>query len=494
MTTDLSSSSTRWLWPFELLERIGVGGMGQVYRARYVVKNIEVAVKILPEDVTDKTALARFERETAVLKNLRHPNIVRCFGGVCEDKRRFYAMEFVSGGSLEDELHRRGQLPWELVIEYGLQMCAALDCSHRHGVIHRDVKPGNFMIGEKGELKLGDFGLASIAAGRKITTEGKTAGTLLYMAPEQIRGENITPQTDLYALGCVLFELIAGRPPYLGNTPAETLHMHCKDAVPRVTQHCLECPATLERIISSLMEKKPENRPVSALEVARQLRAVTQTVTVVERQRPFETIANRKVAAAPTDEFDRLKSKIIDQLKSGWIAGAVMCVVVGVSFFWALGYSQQRQTARAWERAVIASTESPDIDVRLEAARILGKLGERSPVAVETLIGGLRDVDPIVRQACALGLADCPKGTQAELPKLLRIVQNEPEATVRNALQQAIDNANALADSSSGRQSGWVWMAALLFALAAAAFWYFRRGVSTSGAKQTDNPRSVAHA
>jgi serine/threonine protein kinase len=492
MTTDLSTSSTRWLWPFELLERIGVGGMGQVYRARYVVKNIEVAVKILPEDVTDKTALARFERETAVLKNLRHPNIVRCFGGVCEDKRRFYAMEFVSGGSLEDELHRRGQLPWELVIEYGLQMCAALDCSHRHGVIHRDIKPGNFMVGEKGELKLGDFGLASISAGRKITTEGKTAGTLLYMAPEQIRGENITPQTDLYALGCVLFELIAGRPPYLGNTPAETLHMHCKDPVPRVTQYCLECPVTLERIVSSLMDKKPEGRPVSALEVARQLRAVTQTVTVVERQRPFETIASRKVTAATTDEFDKLKAKIVDQVRSGWIFGAGLCVAVAVSFFWAIGFSHQRQTVDAWEKSVIESIGSPDVEVRCEAARILGSMGDRSAKAVETLILGFDDVDPLVRRACALGLADCPKGAQPELPNLKRIVQNESEPMVRDALQQAIANANSETNARVGWTYWWAWLLAPVLGVAG-LLWYRSRRKSTSSEKLASQPRPMAH-
>ncbi len=493
MATDLSTSSTRWLWPFELLERIGVGGMGQVYRARYVVKNIEVAVKILPDDVTDKTALARFERETAVLKNLRHPNIVRCFGGVCEDKRRFYAMEYVSGGSLEDELHRRGQLPWELVIEYGLQMCAALDCSHRHGVIHRDIKPGNFMVGEKGELKLGDFGLASISAGRKITTEGKTAGTLLYMAPEQIRGENITPQTDLYALGCVLFELIAGRPPYLGNTPAETLHMHCKDAVPRVTQYCLECPATLERIIFSLMDKKPESRPVSALEVARQLRAVTQTVTVVERQRPFETISNRKVTAATTDEFDKLKAKIIDQVKSGWIVGAGLCVAVAVSFFWAIGYSQQRQTTTAWEKSVIQSARSVDVEVRLEAARILGEMGDRSPKAVDMLIKGLVDVDPVVRQACALGLAECPRGAQAELPKISRIAQTEPEPMVRDALQQAIQNVNSLATTGGGWSGWWLWLSAPAI-LVIGWLIYRRRGTNASAKNVPAKSNFMANA
>ena len=113
----------RWIWPFELKERLGEGGMGVVYRGRYVVKNIDVAVKMLPDDVTNPVVLARFEREMEVLKTLRHPNIVRSFGGVCEDKQRFYAMELMQGGSLEDQLQERGRLPWETVIEYGLQMC-----------------------------------------------------------------------------------------------------------------------------------------------------------------------------------------------------------------------------------------------------------------------------------------------------------------------------------------------------------------------------------
>src|SRR5262249_24462929 len=155
------------IWPFELLVQIGEGGMGVVYRARYVVNNREVAVKMLPADVTDKVVLQRFERELEVLKSLKHPNIVRCFGGLCEDKGRFYAMELVGGGTLESELERKGQLSWESVVEYGLQMCAALDWAHQQGVVHRDVKPSNFLLTPEGQLKLGDFGLATMAAARK---------------------------------------------------------------------------------------------------------------------------------------------------------------------------------------------------------------------------------------------------------------------------------------------------------------------------------------
>ncbi len=181
----VTEPTSRWIWPFELLERIGEGGMGVVYRARYVINDREVAVKMLPDDVSSPTVLARFEREMEVLKGLRHPHVVRSFGGVCEDKHRFYAMELVEGGSLESRLRERGRLPWEQVVDFGIQMCSALQYLHDNGVVHRDVKPANFLIAGNGQLKLSDFGLASVIAARRITTAGKTAGTLLYMAPNR---------------------------------------------------------------------------------------------------------------------------------------------------------------------------------------------------------------------------------------------------------------------------------------------------------------------
>ena len=301
-----------WIWPFELKEQIGEGGMGVVYRARYVVNDRELAVKMVPADVTDKTALARFEREMAVLKDLKHPNIVRCFGGVCENKRRFYAMELIPGGSLEDLLQQRGKFSWEQVVEYGLQMCAALECSHRHGVVHRDVKPGNFLIAANGRLKLSDFGLASVSTNRRITQMGKTAGTFLYMAPEQIRGKDLSPQTDLYALGCVLFELLSGRPPFVAETPAATLHMHCKRPPPRITETVLDCPVALEQLIDHLLAKDPTARPESASGVARVLRTVTQTITV--RPVQSDTGAVTSVGNRPLTRLEQpLKQPLIPQ-------------------------------------------------------------------------------------------------------------------------------------------------------------------------------------
>ena len=270
-------SSDRWIWPFELLEKIGAGGMGVVYRARYVKDDREFAVKLLPSEVTAQRTLIRFGREMDVLKKLRHPNIVRCFGGICENKRQFYAMELLSGGTLDDLLERTAPVPWESVVEYGLQICSALSYAHDRGIVHRDIKPGNFLVTEEGKLKLSDFGLVSIVAAAKLTATGKTMGTVLYMAPEQIRGTDISPAIDLYALRCVLFEMLTGAPPFDGDSPANVMHQHLKTTAPRVAATVPGCPAALNQLVSQLLSKKPTERPASALDVARALKGVSQT-------------------------------------------------------------------------------------------------------------------------------------------------------------------------------------------------------------------------
>src|SRR4249920_617877 len=200
----------RWIWPFELEEQIGSGAMGLVYRARFVKNDRRVALKLLPEEVAANATLAsRFQREMEILKDLRHPHIVHCFGGTCEGDQWFYAMELIDGGSLQGLLAEQGKLPWRQVLEFSQQVCAALDHAHAQGVIHRDLKPGNLLLTRAGKIKLADFGLALVAAETRLTAAGKTMGSLHYMAPEQIQGKPpLSNKTDLYALGCVLFELL----------------------------------------------------------------------------------------------------------------------------------------------------------------------------------------------------------------------------------------------------------------------------------------------
>lgn len=438
-----SRQTSRWIWPFEVLEQIGEGGMGVVYRARYAVNGRMVALKMLPSDVNDATTLARFERELEVLKNLRHPNIVRCFGGVCENTRRFYAMELVEGGNLEQKLLNRGRLPWEQVVYYGLQMCAALEASHEKGVVHRDIKPANFLITESGQIKLSDFGLASVAAASKITAAGKTAGTFLYMAPEQIRGGEIVPQTDLYALGCVLFELLTGRAPFQGGSPAATLQMHCKAPPPRVTEIALDCPIALERIVLKLLEKDVERRYVSAAIVARELRMVTQTVKAVAATRSISAgdVADvesdgTRVLPGPTRVEETVVPPPVSTRPPLWqlasAGGLCALLLLGNIAQWSLGTSAR--TARTlW----FAAAEDPDVDVRIAAMESLGQIGQRDRDAFDRLLEGLNDPEPRVRAAALNVLGTIPQGKRA-LATMLKMQNQDVDDDVRSAARAAI--------------------------------------------------------
>jgi hypothetical protein len=167
---------------------------------------------------------------------------------------------------LDDELKAKGPFPWERVIQVGLDICAALGHSHNLGVIHRDLKPANLFIGKEGETKLGDFGIARDADSTAITSAGKTVGTYAYMAPEQISGKSaVSGKTDLYALGCVLFELLTGRPPFLAKEQAEMLYQHIDADPPNVRSLAHECPVWLGSFIAKLLEKDPKDRPFDAL-------------------------------------------------------------------------------------------------------------------------------------------------------------------------------------------------------------------------------------
>ncbi len=462
----------RWIWPFELIEQVGEGGMGVVYRARYVVNNREVAVKMLPADVTDPTVLARFERELEVLKSLKHPNIVRCFGGQCEDKVRFYAMELVTGGTLESELQRRGRLSWEMVLSYGEQICKGLAVAHAQGVVHRDIKPSNFLVTPEGQLKLSDFGLATMSASRKITQAGKTAGTFLYMAPEQIRGQEVTPRTDLYALGCMFYELLTGKPPFIGETPAATLHMHLKDVPPRVATTVLDCPAGLDELVGKLMEKDPARRPGSAEEVAYTLQAITPTIEVRMPKRASDTpprgtlLRPQPVALRKRDTSD---GEIATTLPP-WVPMTLATTLV-VSLLLNMQTLSGLFAARAWETSYITSLEHSNPAVRAHAALELGKSPNVSGRALEAIAAKLTDPDSSVRVSAAEGLGAAGRSAKSYLPTL-RKTQKEHEdpmtRTAAGAAETAINEAPRLGGT------GFLKFLALMFALGALGLVWYR--------------------
>ncbi|MEZ6060674.1 MAG: serine/threonine-protein kinase [Planctomycetaceae bacterium] len=259
----------RQIGPFILERQIGVGGMGVVYLATYPKTGKKVAVKILSPALTaDQKLLSRFEREIDILKRLDCPNIVKYYGGGTENQQRYYAMQYIDGGSLQDVLKKRGKLSWEQAIHVGRQVCTALEHAHNAGIIHRDLKPGNLFLTSKGRLMLGDFGIARDTEATALTAAGKTVGTYAYMAPEQIQGGHpISRKTDIYALGCLLFEVLTGETPFQGSNAAEMLLQHLNDEPPNVSEKAIDCPIWLDQLIDEMLQKNPDDRPYDALAV-----------------------------------------------------------------------------------------------------------------------------------------------------------------------------------------------------------------------------------
>ncbi|MEX0701334.1 MAG: protein kinase [Planctomycetales bacterium] len=437
--------TSRWIWPFELREKIGVGGMGVVYRGRYVKDGRLVAVKLLPDDVTrNPTIAARFRREMELLKALKHPNIVQCFGGVSDEKQAFYAMELVEGGTLAELLRQKGRFTPEETIRYGLQMCSALAHAHAHEVIHRDVKPGNFLLSDDGNLKLSDFGIAFVAGESRLTSDGKTVGSFPYMAPEQIRGKPpLSAQTDLYALGCVLFEMLTGRPPFESNLPADLMRMHLEEPPPALRDLVPECPVLLENAIIRLLEKDPEKRPSGAAEVAGWLQQAaggpaaipagdaagalaTVEAPLVRRQPPPPKRARVQPAAASAE------------LRPWRIAVAVGVAVIAGLLVWNAALRSRAARAEVAEQEWVLALRHESPLVRRAAAQALGRLETSEGRIIAALETGLKDPDFGVRVQSARSLGSLGAPAKESIPALRSIQKQDAEPEVRQSAAEAI--------------------------------------------------------
>lgn len=425
----------RWIWPFELEEQIGSGAMGVVYRARFVKNDRRVALKLLPKEVAaNATLAARFQREMEILKDLRHPHIVHCFGGTCEGDQWFYAMELIDGGSLAGLLSDQGKLPWRKVVEFGLQICAALEYAHERGIIHRDLKPGNLLLTKGGKVKLADFGLAMVAAETRLTSAGKTMGSLHYMAPEQIQGKPpMSNRTDLYALGCVLFELLCARTPFTGEVMAEILQQHLRQAPPRVSMFALDCPVALEALVAELLQKDPERRPANAQAVMARLRQIDEDLTV--RAPRFNRNLPVQASSAQTASVEITRAKAGFNLPL--TVAFVLALVVGVwMFVWRQRDAGRYELAEGKLVAALRDTGQP-LPVRIFAAKSLGDLGQEARDALEPLIQIMHDPDPTVRVEAANSIGKIGNGDAYLIAELRKLHEREEQTHVRDALETA---------------------------------------------------------
>lgn len=258
----------RRLGDYELLEEIGRGGMGVVYKARQVHLNQIAAVKVLPERcLGDSQAVSRFKREMQSVGALDHPNIVRAYNAGEEKGTHFLVTEYVDGVTLQGLVAQHKALPVGAACELVRQAAVGLQYAHEHGLVHRDVKPANLMLSRTGVVKLLDLGLARFQAGQlsqELTQAGTAMGTVDYMAPEQWENPSaVDIRADIYSLGCTLFHLLAGKPPYSSesfDTPRKKLAAHMAAPIPLVSQHCPGCPEDLDKILAHMLAKDAADR------------------------------------------------------------------------------------------------------------------------------------------------------------------------------------------------------------------------------------------
>jgi eukaryotic-like serine/threonine-protein kinase len=252
---------------YEIERPLGHGAMAVVDLARDVELDRSVALKRLAENLSrDEELRARFLREGRLAARLAHPNVVRIFDVGEDDERPFIAMEYVDGETLAELVRRRGPLPAHEVAELGVQICRGLAAAHDAGLVHRDVKPQNLLLGSNRLLKLGDFGIAVGLGGTRLTMAGTVLGTAAYLAPEQARGEEVTAAADVYGVGAVLYELLTGGPP---RTPTSLADLrHSTTIAPPAA-----APRALARIVMRCLAADPAARPPSPAALAHELAA-----------------------------------------------------------------------------------------------------------------------------------------------------------------------------------------------------------------------------
>ncbi len=250
--------------------------MGRVYRA--LGPDGEVALKaIKPALVADPESRQRFAREARVAAELVHPNLVGVVEAGEQDGVPYLAQRFLAGGSLAERLRRDGVPALESVLALCSEVAAGLDAVHCAGLIHRDVKPGNILFDEAGVAHLTDFGLTKDPAGTVLTRPGQALGSIDYMAPEQIKGEPVSGATDVYGLGCVVFECLVGRPPFGDRQPLRVMWAHLEDPPPDPVELGAEIPRAVADAVIGALAKSPAERPQRAPELARRVAAAAAT-------------------------------------------------------------------------------------------------------------------------------------------------------------------------------------------------------------------------
>src|SRR3989338_1952792 len=315
---------------YKILEKLGEGGMGVVYKAQDTNLDRLVALKFLPEHVSAGSGeLERFVQEAKAAAGLNHPNICTIYGIEESEGKNFIAMEFVDGQTLQE---KKSSLSMKQALDVGIQIAEGLAAAHEKGIVHRDIKPENIMIRKDGRVQIMDFGLAKLRGASRLTKEGSTVGTAGYMSPEQVQGLETDHRSDIFSLGVLLYEMLTGQPPFKGVHETAIAYEVVNVDSPPMSSIKNEISPELDAIVMECLEKDPAERAQAASQVAVDLKRFKRESSRSRMSRTMSIVTKREVSARSGSQAGALIAKVAPH-SATWIV-AVLVLLGG--FGWAL--------------------------------------------------------------------------------------------------------------------------------------------------------------
>ncbi len=443
---------------YEIVRQLARGGMADVFLAHDLLLDRPVALKVLFRELSvDPTFVERFRREAQRAANLTHPNIVSVYDWGEEDGTYFIVMEYVDGRSLASLLSD-GPLHADRAAEIGVAIAAALAFAHRSGVVHRDVKPGNVIIDTHGNVKVADFGIARAAnTAENLTQPGAVMGTATYFSPEQAQGDNVDPRSDVYSLGVVLYEMVVGAPPFVGDSPVAIAYKHVREEPAPPSTRQPSVPADFEAVVLRAMAKDRENRYANAEDLrvdllrfqhGRPLGAVPAATTAV---RPTTTRASR------VDETSMSSPAEPTGTRTGIYVGLLGVLLLAlVALLFALGselglFGAASKTGPITVPSVVGN---PIAEARQKLADANLEVQERNAAHDTAQVGIVFEQDPPAGAKVAAGAVVTLTVSQGTTGVDVPDVVGESEATARRILERAGFNVVITTEASADKPAG----------------------------------------
>ncbi|MFD1176179.1 Stk1 family PASTA domain-containing Ser/Thr kinase [Paenibacillus puldeungensis] len=444
---------------YQIIERIGGGGMALVYKAQDILLNRNVAIKVLRQQfVNDEEFIRRFRREAQSAASLSHPNIVSVYDVGQEDEVHYIVMEYVEGQNLNEIIKERAPLQVDEAVRIASQIADALDHAHHNQIIHRDIKPHNILIGRNGRVKVTDFGIARAVTSATITQTGSVVGSVHYFSPEHAKGVATGEKSDLYSLGIVLYQMLTGRLPFFGESPISVALKHLQEHFdePRMVNPMI--PQSVENIILKSMRKNPAERYQSAKEMLRDL----ETCLLPERQTEpklnfiddVDEDSTRIVPAIKPQSSTQGGSKLTrdsqaseergvgSKRKKGWNRPAFwvsLTVIILLAMAGVAWYVNQLVTVPEVKIPNVVNMQEKDAVALLEKDGI--KLGEVTRQFKEGVAEGVvyeqgKPEGTMVKEGSTL---DITVSTAKTLPKMISVIDMPYETAVQKLVEQGVD-------------------------------------------------------